>query len=236
MVGVITNLDILVHPIITVQCFGWRVFIMAVFAGQGQTFLSLLSKIPSSRPVESKLPDFVDRCIDLELRAKHIYLTFAGIFANWAPVRIFFKTLASQEQEHADLLALCKVAAQRKGWNSSYFKAWGKTLEDIEQNVQKIESSLYHINALPDALQLVVDIESGEINRVFQAMLDASDSDFVRRLAPFQQALEFHIAYITEKIHELDSNNSMAAHDLRVMHQQMARCSSKSVDSGCIAS
>ena len=42
MVGVITGWDILVHPITTIRCFGWRVFFMAVAPWQGKTFLSLL--------------------------------------------------------------------------------------------------------------------------------------------------------------------------------------------------
>ncbi len=236
MVGAITNRDILVHPIVTVQCFGWRVFLFALCAGQGYTFLSLVTNAVSAKGIKSKSPEFVDRCIELELRAKHIYLTFAGIFANWATARIFFKTLAAQEQEHADLLALCKIAARRNGWDASYFNPWEKTLQNIEQEMQKVEASLYQINALPDAMRIVVQIESSEVNRMFQAILDASNSDFVNQLAPFQEALELHIAYITEKMRDLDANNPTAAQELRRMYPPMPKHSSRNAGSEYAAS
>jgi len=229
MVGIITNRDILVHPIVTIQCFGWRIFVLALCAGQTRTFLSLLSSDPSFKATMSKSPEFVDRCIELELRAKHIYLTLAGTFNNSGPARIFFKTLAAQEQEHADLLSLCKIAARRHGWNDSYFNPWEKTLQNIELEMQKIETSLYRINALPDALRLVVEIESSEVNRIFQAVLDASNSDFVRQMEPFQQALEFHIAYITEKVGELDASNANAVQELRRMYPPAPKHSSRRV-------
>jgi hypothetical protein len=44
MVGAICKWEVLFHPIVTIQCFGWTVFFRAVFAGPNQTFLSLLTK------------------------------------------------------------------------------------------------------------------------------------------------------------------------------------------------
>ena len=44
MIGAICKLDILAHPVVTVRCFGWRVFFRALVAGQSQMFLSLLAE------------------------------------------------------------------------------------------------------------------------------------------------------------------------------------------------
>ena len=44
MVGVIKTWNILAHPVVTIRCFGWRVFFKAAVSWQGGTFLSLLQE------------------------------------------------------------------------------------------------------------------------------------------------------------------------------------------------
>ena len=44
MDGAICKREILSHPVVTIECFGWAVFFRAVFSGRDQTFLSLLQQ------------------------------------------------------------------------------------------------------------------------------------------------------------------------------------------------
>lgn len=218
MVGVITGWDILAHPIITIQCFGWQVFFQALFEGNGRTFLSLVAEIsPPAERTTSRLASMVDRCIDLELRAKRIYLGFAATFADQPTVCRFFETLAQQEQEHADLLALCRAAARRGGWIANSANPWEDYMPCLEQHMRDVETCLAEIDTLDDALRLVVQIESAEINRVFQAALAACDSAFVRRLAAFQQAMETHVTYIVDQIPKLDPRFIFAKRELQAL-------------------
>ena len=87
MIGAIRKLDILAHPIVTIRCFGWQVFVRALTAGRSQTFLSLLvdSKAHKTPRV------FVERCVSLELQAMRIYETLAQRFCDEEPVRTFFE-------------------------------------------------------------------------------------------------------------------------------------------------
>ena len=50
MVGVIRKRNILAHPIVTIHCFGWRVFIRALLAPPGTTFLTLVTPVDPVKP------------------------------------------------------------------------------------------------------------------------------------------------------------------------------------------
>jgi hypothetical protein len=217
MVGAITARDILAHPVVTVRCFGWRVFFKALFAGHRRTFLSLLSRARGAEGAASRLSSLVDRCSDLELRAKRVYAAFAHAFADHAAARQFFATLAQQEQDHADLLALCSDAARRGIWSAECHNPWEQYLPSIEEHMQKAEAAMYEIGALDEALRLVIQVESAEINRVFQAVLASCDWEFVNRLAVFRRAVELHVSYIVDQLPKLDPRFRLASRELRAL-------------------
>ena len=219
MVGAITGWDILAHPLVTVQCFGWRVFFKALFVGQHQTFLSLLPKTDSvsTRQPTTRLSGLVDRCVDLELRAKRVYMAFSDAFADWPETSRFFDALAQQEQDHADLLALCSDAVHRGSWMADCYNPWEDYVPSLEEHMKRVEIALYDVDALDEALRLVIQIESAEINRVFQGVLAACDSPFINSLAAFREAMEKHISYIATRLPELDPQFALASRELRGM-------------------
>ncbi len=220
MIGVITARDILAHPVVTIRCFGWRTFFQAQFAGQGRTFLSLLQQTRQAEESATKLSALVDRCIDLEMRAKRVYAAFAHAFADRPEASQFFDTLAQQEHTHAELLSLCRAAAQTGGWMSDCFNPWESYLPCLEQHMGEIEASLYDISSLDDAFRLVVQIESGEINRVFQGVLASCNSAFVKKIAAFRKAVRQHISFIAKRLPELDSRLLLASRELRALFLQ----------------
>lgn len=200
MVGVIRKRDILAHPVITIRCFGWPVFLRVLIAGRQQTFLSLLCEAGALRPPTVEVPALLGRCVELELRAQRIYEELAHRFADRDPVRRFFQTLAEQERSHGELLELCRETASRAGWLEEQFEPWRDEVPRLERQMDGAEASLEGLDALVDALRLVIRIEASEINDVFGGVVAATDSEFVRTLGAFQAAGATHLSYIGDQI------------------------------------
>ena len=173
MVGVITSWDVLAHPISTIRSFGWVVFFRAVGPWQAKPFLSLVRDAGFFGTSASAVPTILERCIALELRAKVIYRTFARAFADEGLVAPFFAGLAEQEQYHADLLEVCRAAALRMGWKANLFNPLQDYLPRLEQQMDAAEAAVHHVGSVEDALRLVIQIESSEVNEVFRAALAA---------------------------------------------------------------
>ena len=83
------------------------------------------------------------------------------------------------------------------------------------------EAAVYHIGSVEDALRLVIQIESSEINEVFHAALAATDSAFVKKLRPFHEAMEAHMTYIAERIPELFPKLLLAVRELRARYPKV---------------
>jgi ferritin len=206
MVGAIRKRDVVVHPVVTIRCFGWPVFLKTVIAGRRQTFLTLLAEANAFGPPTVEVPSLLENCVFLELQAKLIYEALAERFSDRAPVREFFETLAQQEQDHADLLELCGEIAGQEGWQEEHFGPWRDAIPVLEQQMDTVEASLGDLDSVTDALRLVIQVESSEINRVFESVVTATDSGFVRHLEPFHAAGVEHISYISDRIPKLESS------------------------------
>ena len=203
MNGVIRTRDILSHPITAIRCLGWRVFFKAAVPWCHETLLSLLREGNYFGGATWKVPELFQRSIGVEEQARRIYAAFARVFAESRLASRFFEILAQQEQEHAELLEVCQRIARRGGWKAEHFSSWHDLLPRLEQRMQAMESSLSGIGSLDDALRLVIQIESSEINEVFHGVVAATDSTFVRKLKPYRDAMGLHIDYICRRMSEL---------------------------------
>ena len=206
MVGAIVKRDILAHPVVTIRCFGWTVFIRAVLAGPNTTFLSLLTDTESLQPAPEGVAEFVARCVELELKASRIYETLARRFENEPPAHAFFASLARQENAHAQLLELAETAAAQERWNEQKATPWRDVVPRLEQHMAESLSAVGEVESLKEALQQVIRIESSEINDVFNGVIAASDSQFVRNLRAFRDVELRHLNFIGETIGRLESN------------------------------
>jgi len=216
MVGVITSWDVLAHPVVTIRCFGWGVFFRAIGPWQSRPFLSLLRDAGYFQTIiSSQVPTILERCIALELRAKIIYNVLAKALEDHATVSRFFDALAQQEQNHADLLEVCRAAAVRGGWRANLFNPWQEYLPRLEQQMAATEAALGTIDSVEAAFQLVIQVEMSEVNQVFYAALAATDSAFVKKLRPFQDAMEMHMTYIVERLSQLAPHLMTATRELR---------------------
>ncbi len=200
MVGAIDKRDILAHPWVTIRCFGWRVFVRAVLARSDQTFLSLLTDSEVLKPAGDGVPEFVARCVELELKASRVYAALGRRFADQQPIHDFFVSLARQEEAHGELLELAETAASRERWDERKAAPWRDVVPRLERHMEQTESALDEIHTARDAMQCVIDIESSEINDVFTGVIAASDSCFVRKLRVFQETEMRHLSFICEQI------------------------------------
>lgn len=220
MIGAICRQDILSHPVITIRCFGWQVFFKALLAGQRQTFLSLLTETPVLQAPPQKVPELVERCIGLELRAARVYESLARRFGQLDSAEAFFATLARQEKDHAELLGLCRAAARRGEWDAKHFDPWRDAVPALEEQLREAESRAESLDRLSDALRLVIQLEASEINRVYSGIVAASDSDFVRTMRVFCDAGREHISYVSRCISEMDPELRDVCHELRDEHSR----------------
>jgi hypothetical protein len=200
MIGAIRTRDIVSHPLVTIRCFGWRTLLRVLLARNNQTFLSLLGENGVLCPADPEAAAILNQCVNLELRAENVYLTLAKATAAEPAVSLFFATLAEQEQDHAELLRLCAAASKESGWRLGVLLAWRDDVIRLEQEMSDAENILPTIDNLDDAMRLVIEIELSEVNRVFLAAMEASNSAFVKKLRPFQDAIETHINYITAQL------------------------------------
>jgi rubrerythrin len=214
MVGAISKWEILSHPIVTIQCFGWTVFFRAVFAGPNQTFLSLLAKAGVFEHPIKPVPEFIGRCIDLERRAMKVYDSLSRRHSRNELVREFFEHLALQEQDHAELLELCRAAAGRGRWQEECLDRRRESLPETERQLKEAEAVLDRHHSIADALRLVIEVESSQINQLFAGVVQATDPRLARKLQAFRNAVKDHLRYICERIPVLDPNFSEACRAL----------------------
>lgn len=218
MFGAIRRRDLIAHPLVTVHCFGWPLFMKALIAGQRTTFLSLLAESQVLRAPCVEIPELLGRCVDLETRARRVYQLLADRFGDRAAVRQFFTTLARQEQDHSELLELCRQLASREGWLEEHFAPWRDAVPQLEGQMDDLEDSLEDLDRLTDALRLVIRLEGSEVNHVFRGAVSATDSEFVRTLQAFRTAETKHIAYACDEIPKLEPDLADECRGLRAAY------------------
>jgi hypothetical protein len=215
MQGTIRKRDIVSHPVVTVRCFGWRVFLRCLVAGRDETFLDIVAPAAFSGGRPRSLPEMVTRSRQVELRARQIYLSFAERFPE-GPVHEFFARLADQEQSHAELLDLCGKATTQEKWSNKELRRWGDVIPGLENRMEDFERAAPVIEHPPDALRMTIDLEASEINEVFLGVIGASRSEFVRAFGAFRSAELRHIAMIGRTIADLEPTLAPECRDLLV--------------------
>lgn len=195
---------ILAHPVVTIQSFGWRVFLRSILSGRGRTFLSVVAECEAFVAPEEEASGIVDRCARLELRAARLYDALARRFSQARAASEFFAALARQEEEHADLLRLCGAASTGARWDARLLRSCAEEAPRLERAMEVAESQASRIRAVSDALRLALRIESSEVNHVFEDIIAASDSAFVRAVDAFRRAVGMHLDYICRRAPEID--------------------------------
>ena len=200
MVGAICKAEVLFHPLVTIECFGWAVFFRAVFAGRDQTFLSLLHQVGVFQRPQTPAPEFIGRCIALEQGAMRIYQWLSFHHAENERAQHFFERLSQQEAMHAELLELCRAVAGRGRWRDQGVEMWRHSVPDTERWLREVETSLERHASLADSLRLVIQMESSQINGLFTGIVQATDARFGKVFSAFRSTVRSHLDYIRREI------------------------------------
>ena len=168
------------------------------------TFLSVLTAADVFKPDTETVVEFVARCVELELTASRIYAALARRFADTSDLHTFFASISGQEESHAELLELCRAAAAQSQWLEEQIQPWRRSLPKLERHMAEAESRVDDVHSAIDALRLVIEIESSEINEVFRSIVTAADSEFVRRVNVFGDTDRRHLNFIGHSIIRLE--------------------------------
>ncbi len=216
MIGAIRTRDILAHPVTTVRCFGWRVFIRSLLGGRRQTFLSLIgNELVGLGDASTDFERLIGRCVALERDAEEVYRALAERFGLETPGGSFFLLLADQEHAHAQLLEICALAARRTLLPPEALAPLDDAVGRAQRCLRLQRSAAEAVEQLDDALKVVLRIETSEINRLFAGVVASTESRFVERLAVFQEAGRRHVGFICREIERLDPGFQQACAALR---------------------
>ena len=203
MQGIIRKRDVVAHPVVTIQCFGWKLFFRTLVADHDRTFLELVGE--HSFPERGyRAPNLVARSAGLERRAMGVYLTMARRNAEDAALYGFFSALADQESSHAELLELCATATSPEQWESEELSRWQTLLPGLETAMSEFEQAASTVEGRHQSLELMTRLESSEINDLFHGVVGASSSEFVRALHAFKSAEKEQGAFICSMLPSLD--------------------------------
>lgn len=218
MQGAIRKRDIIAHPVITIECFGWEVFVRSLVARRRRTFLSVVGRNVFGPVVAAELPEFLARGRRLELRAMLLYRSLAQRFVGVRRVHQLFLDLARQEEYHAELLELCHASSGGQRWTEC-FDPWREVVAHLEDRMRGFERRVEQLVGVAGALRFILDVESSEINDVFTAIVNASRSGFVRSVKAFRSAEQEHMELICRTLPALAPELADACQALRQKHQ-----------------
>lgn len=201
MRGLIGKKDVLCHPFLVIQGFGWKVFLRTLRAPAGLTFLEIISEgIPNpSKPHELELSQQLDKLISFEIRCSQFYSKMSEIFRNhWGLAPDFFRNLSEQEEGHAEILRIAKVEISRHYLWNTVLPIKPGLMEKTDRMLSEVEGLL----RLPEKLDIkkgleaVERLESSEINTVFDDLLHSIHTPFLKKIYRIVPALSDHQTYL----------------------------------------
>ena len=87
-------------------------------------------------------------------------------------------------------------------------------MPETQRRLEEAETILEQRHSIADALRLVLEVESSQINRLFAGVVEATDPRLSRKLVAFRNAVQDHLGYICERIPLLDPNFADACRKL----------------------
>lgn len=203
MRGVIGKRDLIIHPFTVIKGFGIKMYAKTLFAPKGQTFLEMIREnvTEPETSLNIEIMEQLDKLISFELQIACIYSQLADMFWNNKGASQFFHTIASHENDHAEMLRIIKVEMGRQNlWNA---------LEPIDKGLlDSINPLLSEVNAklkdskkvtLKKALEFVKQLESIEENVIFETLVlffSLANSLFFENVCRFIPSFYDHYNYI----------------------------------------
>ncbi len=207
MRGLIGKKDILRHPIIAIQGYGWQTFYDVLKAPKETTFLEVLSKNipPILEPVQKQVTDQLNVLIHFESQISSIYFNLMEKFTHIPEVRKFFKTLSYQEEAHSEILRIVKVEVARLNlWNNVKLLEQDK-LDPATKLIQSIQHQLSQpaLVSLEKALIFVDKLEKMEDDLIFPFLhrfYKAVQTPFLKRIDRIIPSFANHHEYLNSEL------------------------------------
>lgn len=138
----------------------------------------------------------IDFQIGLEDRISKIYEMIAKQLsrespkdAEWAAL---WKKLSVDEQNHASLLSIEKTFLQTGTHVKKPIEIGPEVLEEFDALLSRCEARIQSGITRTDAIEILTALEDSDVNKLFSALLKATDSKVLSHLADFSRA---HIGY-----------------------------------------
>jgi hypothetical protein len=215
MIGVVTRLHVLAHPLVVVESYGLKVLVRALLAPRTETFLDVVTRCAEEdahRDLAAlDLARTVRRFIAFERRARDLYAGLARTLAATPAAARFFTVLAAHEEGHA--LVLARVLREvRRGhlWKQSR-DLHLSSVEAFEARFARWEAEARRGVDLARALALVEELEGSELNVVFESLNGCVDMRSRARFERFFVLTDRHLAYCREQVARLRSRVAPAA-------------------------
>jgi hypothetical protein len=214
MQGVIRRAQVLAHPLVIVESFGFKVLMRALFASARETFLEVVSRCAEEEAHvamdDVDLARTVKRFIGFECRVRDLYRALSHRFAAEADAAKFFRTLSGHEEGHAIVLSRVRREIRRGHlWKRSRHLHLGG-VEDFEALLEACEDEARRGVTLARALELVEAIERSELNVVFDTLNGCVDMHSRARFERFFVLTERHLSYCGERIDALRARHGIA--------------------------
>jgi hypothetical protein len=205
---------VLAHPFLIVESFGVKVLVRALFAGEGETFLEIVSRSAEDEAhlgeVELGLARSVRRFIGFERRIGALYRSLSQQLSGDPEAARFFRAMSAHEEGHAIVLSRVRREIRRgRLWKRSR-DLHAAAVGSFEARLESYEEEVGGGVSLARALEIAEGIERSEINVVFDSLNASVDMRSRARFERFFVLTQRHVAYCAEQVLRLRARSGIA--------------------------
>lgn len=211
MSAVIDRSFCLQHPFQITRLFGLDVFLGMLLSSRKTLLQRVADKYQASRiPFPGSVGNAYRLSALFEFRVARIYSAMAKRFGDDREAARLFAELAEEENEHGRIMLTClfHITASEK-------PAFVPSVRDPEirselARLRLLEGKVATLS-LDQALNLALDLESGEVNVIFGRLLGQVDAEQLRLFAAQLEGAQSHAESVPRRIAELRARRGTQA-------------------------
>lgn len=159
------------HPLEIIRLFGLQVFLSTLLSGRKSLLEHVVERYRSDR---FPMPGYLGRAyrvsILIEQRMARVYDRMAKRFPTVPEAQALFRELRDEELEHCRLMTLCLYTVRLRPSLQFVPQISERPIRELLRRLRSIDRGIGHL-ALQEALQITAELESGEINIIFDRLL-----------------------------------------------------------------
>ncbi len=199
------------HPMSIIKLFGLGVFLGMVF-DKKKSLLERLTEYYAAHdyPLPGKIGDAYKLSALLEYRMARIYSGFAKKFHDNEEARKLFDELQQEEREHGRLMELCRYTVKTRPSLKYTPSVRDPSIRQMLQELRRIERKIDDLS-LGEALDITERLEQGEVNTIFDRLLQQADQSESRVFEEQMHQTEGHGTTVPRRIQALREKVCAAA-------------------------